>query len=95
VAVLSLLTRSYRQAATPPELLARVTATYRFLSWGVRPVGALAGGALGQWVGNRAALWVVCTAFLLTPVPIVSSWLRRGSLLSAAGDALVQPGGRS
>jgi MFS family permease len=74
--VFSVLARSYRQSATPPELLGRVTATVRFLSWGVLPAGALVAGGLGEVAGNRAALWAVCATLLLTPVPLVRSPLR-------------------
>ncbi len=79
VATLSLLIRTYRQVFSPPELLARVTATYRFLAWGVLPIGAFGGGLLGQWLGNRVALWAVCGALIATPLPIVFAWLRHGA----------------
>jgi hypothetical protein len=29
------------------------------------PAGALAGGALAAWTGNRAALWMLCAANLV------------------------------
>lgn len=79
VATLSLLIRTYRQISAPSELLARVTATYRFLAWGVLPIGAFGGGLLGQWLGNRAALWTVCGALVATPLPIVVAWRRHGA----------------
>ncbi|MFD0787457.1 MFS transporter, partial [Micromonospora azadirachtae] len=37
VVVLSVTTRPYRQIASPPDLLARVMATVRFVSWGAIP----------------------------------------------------------
>jgi MFS family permease len=79
VATLSLLIRTYRQVSAPPELLARVTATYRFLAWGVLPIGAFAGGLLGQGLGNRAALWTICGALVAAPLPIVFAWQRHGA----------------
>jgi MFS family permease len=75
--VFSVLARSYRQLATPPRLLGRVTATIRFVSWGVLPIGALIGGALGTALGNRAALWAICLASLVTPLPVFASPNRR------------------
>lgn len=45
-----------RQTLTPPELLARVNATWRFLVFGAQPLGALLGGALGGAVGLRMTL---------------------------------------
>jgi predicted MFS family arabinose efflux permease len=76
ITMFSLLARSYRQATVPRALLSRVTASIRFVSWGVLPVGALLGGALGELAGNRAALWVVCGLLLLTPLPILFSTVR-------------------
>lgn len=75
--VYSLLARSYRQLTTQPGLLARVTASIKFLSWGVLPIGALVGGLLGQFLGNRAGLWVICVALLVTPAPLVFTGLLR------------------
>jgi len=75
--VFSVLARSYRQLATAPRLLGRVTATIRFVSWGVLPIGALVGGALGTAFGNRGALWIICVASLVTPLPVLASPNRR------------------
>ena len=49
---------SLRQALTPPELLGRMTASYRTLTYGVLPLGALLFGFLAQLWSIRAALWV-------------------------------------
>ncbi len=45
------------------------------LNFGVRPLGALAGGALGGWLGLRPTLWLaaaggVAGAVLLLPSPL-------------------------
>ncbi|MBF8188774.1 MFS transporter, partial [Nonomuraea sp. K274] len=45
---------SYRQRITPERLLGRVNASMRFLMWGAMPLGGLAGGALGEWLGGYA-----------------------------------------
>ncbi|MEV1170041.1 MFS transporter [Nonomuraea sp. NPDC049784] len=45
---------SYRQRITPDHLLGRVNASMRFLMWGAVPLGGLAGGALGEWLGGHA-----------------------------------------
>lgn len=42
--ILSVITRTYRQQESPPELLARVMATVRFVSWSVIPVGGFLAG---------------------------------------------------
>jgi MFS family permease len=62
---------SYRQAICPPRLQGRMNSVMRFIVWGTIPIGTLAGGALGTWVGLRetiviggigtalAVLWIV------------------------------------
>ncbi|WP_412027376.1 MFS transporter [Deinococcus yunweiensis] len=58
VAASSIHHLSLRQALTPPELLGRMSASYRTVTYGVLPLGALLFGVLGQHVGLNAALWV-------------------------------------
>lgn len=53
---------SLRQAVCRDELLGRMNASLRFITWGVMPIGALAGGAIGELVSVRAALWVLRSA---------------------------------
>jgi hypothetical protein len=38
---------AYRQAVAPERLLGRITAGYRFISYGAIPIGALLGGLAG------------------------------------------------
>ncbi|MGR6319138.1 MFS transporter [Micromonospora soli] len=47
---------SLRQAATPPAMLSRMTATSRFVIWGAMPLGAALGGALTALAGAPAYL---------------------------------------
>jgi len=49
---------SLRQSLTPDHVLGRVNAAWRFLVFGVQPMGALLGGALGATIGLRATLVV-------------------------------------
>lgn len=49
---------SFRQRLCPPRLLGRMNATMRFVVWGVMPIGALVGGALGTEAGLRPTLWI-------------------------------------
>ena len=53
---------SVRITIPPPGLLARVTATYRFVIYGTIPLGALLGGFLGGELGLRRALVIVVAA---------------------------------
>ena len=52
-----------RQTITPQALLGRVSATIQVAIYGVRPLGALAGGALADAAGFDAALMLVIAAF--------------------------------
>lgn len=57
---------SLRQRVTPDALLGRVNATVRMVMWGVIPLGALVGGALGTVLDLRTG--VLCTgATFLAP----------------------------
>jgi predicted MFS family arabinose efflux permease len=67
---------SYRQAICPDRLLGRMNASVRFVVWGTLPLGGLAGGALGEWLGNRATLWVVAVVNILAILWLVCSPLR-------------------
>src|SRR5438105_2509460 len=64
-----------RQAVVPNELLGRVTASWRLVSYGTIPLGSLLGGTLGQTIGLRetlvvaaSALGVGAVAFALSPI---------------------------
>lgn len=46
----NVVTVSYRQRVIPREILGRVNAIYRFLGWGMMPIGAIAGGLIVRWV---------------------------------------------
>lgn len=76
VVVASIVCRTYRQIATPAELLPRVMATVRVVSWGVIPVGALAAGTVATWSGPRAALWWTAAATLALPMVALTSPIR-------------------
>ncbi|MFJ4184095.1 MFS transporter [Kitasatospora sp. NPDC089509] len=77
VVVASIVTRTHRQTHTPPELLSRVMATVRFVSWGAIPVGALAaGGAAALW-GPRTALLLVAVVSVASPLILLASPIRR------------------
>ncbi|MET8153945.1 MFS transporter [Actinoplanes sp. NPDC049668] len=83
--VFSVTTRTYRQIASPPELLSRVMATVRFVSWGAIPLGGLAAGALAGPLGARATLLVFAAAAVLAPLALYFSPVRgRRDLLDPA-----------
>jgi MFS family permease len=60
---------SFRQRVTPDHLLGRVNSTFRLVAWGTRPLGAAAGGALGQWFGVRSVFAVMGLLAVAVLVP--------------------------
>jgi MFS family permease len=52
-------------AVIPDRLRSRVAGAYMVVNYGVRPLGALVGGALGTWIGLRETLWVATAGALL------------------------------
>lgn len=73
----SVVTRTYRQVASPPELLSRVMATVRFVSWSMIPVGAVAAGLLAAQFGSANVLLGSAFLLLLGPVILWFSPVRR------------------
>ncbi len=62
---------------TPTPLMGRVNATLQTAIYGVRPLGALAGGFMAAHAGLHAALLLVAAAFALSTLVIVLSPLAR------------------
>jgi MFS family permease len=60
-------------AFTPDRLRSRATGAFRFVNYGVRPLGALAGGALGSAFGLRPTLWFAAAAGVLGVLWLVPS----------------------
>ncbi|MFD5410987.1 MFS transporter [Streptomyces nojiriensis] len=77
VVVTAIVTRTHRQTQTPPELLSRVMATARFVSWSTIPVGALAAGAAASTFGPRTALLLLALASVASPAILLASPIRR------------------
>ena len=54
----NVITVSLRQAIIPDELLGRVNSVYRFLGWGMMPIGAALGGVVASAFGLRSTYWI-------------------------------------
>jgi MFS family permease len=65
VMVLDISASAISLAIVPDRLRARFSGAYMVVNYGVRPLGALAGGALGTWIGLRPTLWVATVGALL------------------------------
>jgi MFS family permease len=59
---------SLRQRITPDRILGRINSSYRLVAWGTRPLGAAAGGLLGELFGLRAVFGVAAVVILATLV---------------------------
>ena len=75
VMMLDISSGSIFAVAIPDRLRSRVNGAFQAVNYGTRPVGALAGGALGTLIGVRPALWIgaagALTGFLwLLPSPV-------------------------
>jgi hypothetical protein len=67
---------SLRQAVTPLALQGRMNATLSFIMAGMLPLGALAGGALGQVLGLREAIILSAFGSLLAFLWVLFSPIR-------------------
>lgn len=65
-----------RQAATPDRLLGRMNASYRFVTYGAIPLGALIGGGLGELFGVRSAITAGAAGLLVAPLVVLLSPMR-------------------
>jgi MFS family permease len=74
IVVWNVITVSLRQRITPDGLLGRVNSGYRLVAWGTMPLGAAAGGVLGEFLGLRAvfAITALLTLPLLAAMTIVT-----------------------
>lgn len=68
---------THRQIDSPPEMLSRVLATTRSLSWSVTPLGALLAGVVATAWSPRAALWVLVLVGLACPFILLASKVAR------------------
>jgi MFS family permease len=75
-----------RQTVTPGRLLGRMNASYRFLTYGAIPVGALIGGALAEAFGVRNAIALGAAGLLIAPVVLFLSPMRSLVTLPNAHD---------
>ncbi|MGR6919411.1 MFS transporter [[Actinomadura] parvosata] len=87
LAVFNVHSLSLRGVLVPPELLGRVTATYRFFVFGTIPLGGLLGGALGGLLGVRTAMAVAVAALVAGAVAFAFSRIRSADEVFGAKEA--------
>lgn len=76
-----------RQIVTPPAMLGRVGAVLQVAIYGVRPIGALAGGTLAAAQGPAAGIWLAAAGFAASALVVLVSGLARLRRLPAAAPA--------
>jgi len=77
VMLLDISIGSIFSAVIPDHLRARVAGAYRAVNYGMRPLGALAGGWCGAWLGLRTTLWLAAVGGLLSVLWTLPSPIRR------------------
>ncbi|MBA3797578.1 MAG: MFS transporter [Geodermatophilaceae bacterium] len=87
VVLYNIVQLSFRQRLCPIPLLGRMNASIRFLVYGTMPLGGLAGGALGTWLGILPTLWIAALGSILAFLPVFLSPLRTMRELPAEYDA--------
>ncbi|HZD69531.1 MAG TPA: MFS transporter [Actinomycetes bacterium] len=75
VMILDITGGSIMAAVIPDQVRARVTGAFLLVNYGIRPLGSLAGGLLGQAIGLRTTLWIatvgaVAGVLWLLPSPV-------------------------
>jgi Transmembrane secretion effector len=74
---------SVQTALIPDPLRARVAGAYIFVNWGVRPVGALAGGLLAGAIGLRPTMWIASAGAITGVLWLLPSGIARVRRVSA------------
>jgi MFS family permease len=72
----NVITQSIRQRMTPRNMLGRVTGASRTVSFGLMPLGAIVGGAVGEALGLPASL-LTGAALCLAATGFLAVWLRQ------------------
>ncbi|MGA3149393.1 MAG: MFS transporter [Acidimicrobiales bacterium] len=67
---------SFRQRLCPDGMLGRMNATIRFVVYGILPIGAIVGGAIGTAIGLRPTLWVAVSGEALAGIWLLASPIR-------------------
>jgi MFS family permease len=78
-------------ARTPDAIRSRATGAWRFVNYGVRPVGAIVGGVLGSAVGVRETLIVVTIASVAGVLWLIGSPVLRLRELPDPADVASGP----
>ena len=77
VMILDINVGAFMTARVPDRIRARSMGAFRFINYGIRPIGAVLGGTLGAALGVRQALFIATIASLLGVLWLVGSRVLR------------------
>lgn len=76
VVAANVIIAAFRQTYVPAGMLGRVTACAMTVSFSAMPAGALIAGGLGQAIGVRNALWILCAGIAASALIFLASRMR-------------------
>ncbi len=71
-----------RQRLAPPEMLGRVVAASRTISWSLIPLGAAIGGGLADWVGLLPVYLIGASGVIVTAIAVMRTDVWTGPTLT-------------
>ena len=71
--LLDIASGSLQAALIPDALRSRVSGAWRTVNYGMRPLGAVAGGVLGSTTGLRPTLWIATAGGMLSVLWLLPS----------------------
>jgi MFS family permease len=76
VMVLDVSLGSFQAAVIPDQLRSRVWGAILVVNWGVRPIGALAGGFIAAFIGLEATMWIAAVGGIAGVLWLLPSRMR-------------------
>jgi MFS family permease len=73
-----------RQRISPPEMLGRVAAASRTISWSLIPLGAAIGGAVAEWIGIKTLYLMGGAGVIATAILVARTELWSGTITDTA-----------
>ena len=86
VMILDINVGAFIQARTPDRIRGRANGAFRFINYGIRPIGALMGGLLGGAIGVRETLFIVTIGALAGVLWLIGTPVLRLRDLPEAAD---------
>jgi MFS family permease len=75
IVIFNVAVRTYLQTSTPDRLMGRTSASIRMFGRGAVVAGGVAGGAIGEALGNRNAMWCLTAGVAVLPLLLMRTKL--------------------